>query len=232
MDGERKKSENVHAGHRARMRARFIDGGLDALADHEVLELFLYHFIPRRDTNKLAHDLINRFGSLYAVFTAPFEELVKEPYISETTATFIKLVLPLYRRLRTAEPGREKIIRSTEQAGAFFVERFVGELKEVMYLACIDGNGRVVACHKLAEGDTSFVSVNIRSIVRYALQDNAQAVVLAHNHPSGIALPSNDDTATTFEIIDALKTIDVKVLDHIIVADDDYVSMHESGIIL
>ncbi|MBQ2830831.1 MAG: DNA repair protein RadC [Oscillospiraceae bacterium] len=222
----------VHDKHRERVRERFHKSGLEAFADHEVLELLLFYAVPRRDTNEMAHNLIKRFGSLDAVFTAPVEDLVKEPYISETAATLIRLILPLYRRLRIVEANRDKVITSTVQAGEYFIERFVGERQEVMYLACIDLKGRVLACHKLAEGDVSSVNVNIRKIVQYAILSNASAVVLAHNHPSGIALPSNDDTVTTLEVIDALKLIGVEVLDHIIVADDDYVSMRESGIIL
>ena len=232
MGDKHEEQTNVHAKHRERMRARFQSGGLDGFADHEVLELLLYYAIPRRDTNETAHHLIERFGSLDAVFTAPIEDIMKEAYVSENAATLIKLILPLYRRLRMVEASRDAIITSTMQAGEYFVERFVGERQEVMYLACIDLKGRVLACHKLAEGDVSSVNVNIRKIVQHAILSNASSVVLAHNHPSGIALPSNDDTATTFEIMDALKLVGVELLDHIIVADDDYVSMRESGIIL
>ena len=232
MSDEQKEQANVHAKHRERMRERFRNGGFDGFADHEVLELLLYYAVPRRDTNEMAHHLIERFGSLDAVFTAPIEDIMKEPYISENGATLIKLILPLYRRLRIVEANRDSVITSTAQAGAYFLERFIGERQEIMYLACIDLKGRVLACHKLAEGDVSSVNVNIRKIVQHAILDNASAVVLAHNHPSGIALPSNEDTVTTIEVIDALKLIGVEVLDHIIIADDDYVSMRESGIIL
>lgn len=232
MSDKQKEHTNVHAKHRERMRTRFHSGGLDSFADHEVLELLLYYGIPRRDTNEIAHRLIKRFGSLDAVFAAPMEELVKEPYVSENTATLIRLVLPLYRRLRMVEAKRGKIITSTVQAGEYFLECFAGEREEIMYLACIDLKGHILSCRKLAEGDVSSVNVNIRKIVQHAISDNASAIVLAHNHPSGIALPSNDDTATTLAIMDALKLVGVELLDHIIVADDDYVSMRESGIIL
>lgn len=223
---------NVHEGRRQRKKQQFMAEGLDAFLDHEALELLLYYAIPRRDTNPIAHELIRRFGSLDAVFTAPKEELMRVDGVGENAAALIQLILPMYRRIRIAEKASETILNSTEKAGAFFVGRFACERTESMYEACLDAKGKVLSVHKLAVGDVNFVHVDIRIIVQNALLCHASAVILAHNHPSGVALPSEADNAVTMQIDKVLQSVGVTLFDHIIVADDDYVSLRQNGLLL
>ena len=112
------------------------------------------------------------------------------------------------------------------------MERFAGENREAVYLLCLDRKGKLLGCKHLADGDVSSAALNIRKVVETALLTSASAVILAHNHPSGLALPSADDKITTLQVRDALATIGVPLADHIIVADNDFVSMADSGLLV
>lgn len=221
----------IHDGHRERKREQFRQHGIDAFADHEVLELLLFYAIPRRDTNPIAHALLERFGGLEQVLAAPLEELEKVPGMGPGAATLIKLAPQVVRRARLSAVANEKILDTTERLGAFFLEQFVAQHNEVMYQLCLDAKGRLLSCQKVCEGDVSGVSLNLRKIVENALRCNAVLVALSHNHPSGVALPSQEDIAATRQVQAALETIGVRFADHIIVADDDYVSFREAGLL-
>ena len=220
-----------HSGHRSRKRRQFRDHGIDSFADHEVLELLLYYAIPRRDTNPIAHALIDRFGSLNAVLSAPVEELERVPGMGANAALLLKLVPQVYRRARTSITENEVILDTTERIGEFFVEQFVAQNSEVMYQLCLDAKGRLLSCRKVCEGDAAGVGLNLRKIVENALLCNAVLVALAHNHPSGVALPSHEDRVATLQIKEALEAVNVRLADHIIVADDDYVSLRQEGLL-
>ncbi|MBE6962227.1 MAG: DNA repair protein RadC [Ruminococcaceae bacterium] len=218
----------VHDGHREKMRRRFLETGLDSFAEHEALELLLFYAIPRRDTNALAHKMMDHFGSLDAVLSAPVEELMRMDGIGENAAVLLKLVSRVVQKARLSA-SRETIVNSTEKAGDFLLERFRGEKNEVIYQLCLDRKGKLLSCRRLNEGGADSSELNIRRLVENALLVSASAVILAHNHPSGIALPSSEDYATTERVQAALSMVGVTLVDHIIVADDDFVSMADSG---
>ena len=222
----------MHNGHRQRKKEQFRRYGLDAFADHEVLELLLYYAVPRQDTNPIAHRLMERFGSLEGVFSASLSELQKVNGVGENAATLIHLLFPICRRVRTGGTKHDTILNSRESAGAYFKDLFLGEKQEIFYQACLDAKGKLIACYRLAEGSADTVSVNIRKIVENALNANASHVILSHNHPSGIALPSDMDNHTTIQIAHALEGIGVRLVDHIIVADNDFVSLRDNGLLM
>lgn len=219
----------VHDGHREKMRQRFLTGGLENFADHEALELLLYYAIPRRDTNITAHLLMQRYGSLQAVLSAPVEDLQKVEGIGENAAILLKLVPRLMQKSRLSHNGRDIILNSAEKAGAYLLNRFAGEKNEVIYQLCLDRKGKLIACKRMSEGGAAAADLNVRHLVENALLTSASAVILSHNHPSGIALPSQEDYATTRQVQEALRTIGVELADHIIVADGDFVSLADSG---
>ncbi len=221
----------VHDGHRARKKKQFREHGLDAFADHEVLELLLFYAIPQGDVNPLAHRLIDRFGSLDAVLAAPPEELEKVDGVREHTATLLTLILPLVRRVHMVSGKDDVVLCDAERLGRYFCSLFFGARQEVFYEACLDAKGKLLRCYKLAEGSVDAVHINMRCIVENALHCHASAVALAHNHPSGIALPSPDDNTTTLTAYDALRTVGITLVDHIIVADDDFVSLRDNGLL-
>jgi len=219
----------IHDGHREKMRQRFLKGGLDPFADHEVLELLLCYAIPRIDVNPLAHTLIERYGSLTAALTAPAEDLEKVRGIGESAAVLLNLIPAVSRRARLADAERERVLSDTARAGAYLLERFAGERNEVLYQLCLDRKGKLLTCKRLGTGGVSSVDLNIRQLMENAIISGASSVILAHNHPSGLALPSQEDYAVTDRARAALATIDVALRDHIIVADNDFVSLAESG---
>jgi len=219
----------VHDGHREKMRQRFLAGGLETFADHEALELLLYYSIPRRDTNVTAHLLLERYGTLKAVLSAPVEDLQKVSGIGENTAILLRLVPRLVQKARLSDNGREIVLNSTEKAGAYLLDRFVGEKNEVIFQLCLDRKGKLIACKRMSDGGAAAADLNVRHLVENALLTSASAVILSHNHPSGIALPSQEDYATTRQVQEALRTIGVELADHIIVADGDFVSLADSG---
>lgn len=220
----------IHDGHREKMRRRFLSGGLEQFADHEALELLLYYAIPRRDTNPIAHALMDRYGSLSAVLAAPVEDLQKVEGIGESAAILLKLVPRLCAKARLADADRQELVLNTaSRAGAYLLERFYGEQNEVIYQLCLDRKGKLLACKKLGEGSIASAALDVRKLVENAILNSASSVVLAHNHPSGIASPSGEDYAATDRARAALETIGVSLADHIIVADGDFVSLAESG---
>lgn len=208
-----------------------LEQGLDSFDDHNVLELLLFYALPRQDTNPLAHALLDHFGSLEAVFEAPLEELVKVPGIGENAATLLKLIPAVSRRYEMCKNDFSEILDSTTKAGDYLAARYLYERDEVVYIVCLDAKRRVICCKALFRGDVNSAEVSVRKIAELALVKNASAIILSHNHTSGIALPSREDERTTKRVKDALAPMGITLLDHIIVAGDDYISMAESGLL-
>lgn len=219
----------IHDGHRERMRRRFLEGGLSGFSDHEVLELLLFYAIPQGDVNPLAHELIDRFGSLSGVFSAPVELLTQVKGVGERTAVLLQLTAQAAQKARMADLQKELILNTRANVGAYLLELFSEERNEAVYQLCLDAKGKLLACRRLGEGSVSAVNLDTRKVVQNAILYSASSVILAHNHPSGIALPSEADRAATDQVRLALEAIDVRLEDHIVVADHDFVSFSESG---
>ncbi len=216
-------------GHRQRLRERFNEENIDTIPEYIVLEMMLQGIISRCDTCELARTLIKEFGGLAQVIDAPVTELMKVKGMGERAASFIKLIPKFYRKYCQSKWDDPTILNSTEEAGQYMLEKLSGYDTEVLLVACLDTNCKLISCKKVFEGSINAVNISNRKIVEFALQCNASRVILAHNHISGNALPSDYDHITTKQIIYALKCVDIKVDDHIIVAGNDYVSFSESG---
>lgn len=220
---------SMHEGHRARVKRRFREEGLDHFEPHQVLELLLFYAVPQRDTNPLAHELIERFGSLAQVLEATPEELEKVPGVKEHVSTFLSLVRDVGRYYLVDRAMREEILDDTEKCGKYLIPFFVGRRNETVFLLCLDAKCKVLGCKEVGEGSVNSAGVPIRKIVEMALAANATTVVLAHNHPSGVAIPSPEDIQTTHRVSAALSLVEVTLVDHVVVADGDFVSMAQSG---
>ncbi|MBE6990748.1 MAG: DNA repair protein RadC [Ruminococcaceae bacterium] len=218
----------LHDGHRARKKKQFLEQGLESMADHEVLELLLYYAIPRRDTNETAHRLMEVFGSLEGVLQSDAAELSRVPGVGEHAAVLLTLLGAVCRRT-ALEPEFSDPIRTGEQAGRCFLRIMGEEKREVLYLMCLDGKGKQLSCRMVAMGGLHLTEISVRRVVDTALRTGASAVVLAHNHPSGVALPSRADQIMTRQVADALRPLGIRLIDHIVVADGDFVSMAASG---
>ena len=219
----------IHDGHRQRLKERFLSQGLDGFTDIQVLELLLFYAIPRRDTNPIAHELLKKFGSVRQVLEAPVEELTKVSGIGENAALLLKLVTETGRYYLVNRSIQCTILPTIEECAKYMVPFFFGRRVETVFLLCLDAKCKVLCCKEVGEGSVNSAGVPIRRVVEMALKANAPSVILAHNHPSGIALPSVEDVVTTHRVAAALRTVDVILVDHIVVAEDDFVSMVHSG---
>lgn len=222
-------SQTMHDGHRARLRQRFLQGGLDGFDDLAILEFLLCFAIPRRDTNPIAHALIDRYGSLSAVLEAPAADLQQVEGVGESAAILLTLLPAVARRhmIQRAEIGT--VLDTTTKCGEYLLPRFFGERDEVVWILCLDAKLTAVDCRLLARGGFNTVAVSARKVVEAALRCNAASVVLAHNHPGGIAVPSAEDARTTDQLRAALRAVGIELADHVVVAGGDFVSMASSG---
>ena len=208
---------------------RFRREGLDHFEPVQVLELLLFFCIPRRDTNEIAHALLNRFGSVARVMDASEEELMQVSGIGKNAATFLHLVKQTGRFYQVDSARKGAVMSDLEDCGAFLLPYFIGRQKETVFLLCLNANCNVISCREVGEGDINAAAISPRRVVEIALAEKASSVVLAHNHPSGVAIPSHEDVVVTQRLAAALSAVDVVLIDHLIVADDDYVSLVQSG---
>lgn len=222
--------KNVHKGHRQRLKERFLRDGLDNFEEHQVLELLLFYGIPQRDTNPIAHDLIERFGSLSRVLEATPEELAEVSYVGDNVTTLFRLVTAVSRYYQVNCAMREKFLNTIEDCGKYLTPFFYGRQNETVFLLCLDAKCKVLCCEKVGQGGVNSAGVPIRQIVETALKANATSAILAHNHPSGMATPSWEDVQTTRRVAAALDAVEIELTDHIVVAESDWVSLFQSGL--
>lgn len=216
----------MHSGHRERIKDRFLEEGLDHFEPHQILELVLFYAIPQKDTNLLAHRLLERFdGSISRVFDASVEELMVVDGIGKNAAVLLKLFPEVCRRylLDANETGR--VIKSSDDAAKLLLPRYIGKKNELVTLICLDSRGKVIFFNDIFQGSIHAAAVSVRRIVEVCVRSNTADVLIAHNHPGGVAVPSEQDVHVTRKIAEALHTIGVSLLDHIIVAGNDWVSL-------
>ena len=223
-------ADHPHGGHRQRMKDKFLENGLDAFHDVNVLEMVLYYAVPQRDTNPMAHHLLDTFGSLAGVFDASVEDLQARGKLTQNAATLIKLIPAAARRQQISRASFDTILDTTQRCGDYLTPFFFGETEEVVYLLGLDAKCKALGCVKLFSGTVNYANLSVRRVVEAALNMKATSVVLAHNHTSGIAVPSQEDIQTTKSVAHALDLMGILLADHIVVADGDYVSMAESGL--
>lgn len=228
MTMEKEKPKNVHEHHRSRMKKRFLDNGtLDGFMPHEQLEMLLYYACPRKDTNALAHKLLDEYGSFSALCDASVSAL-KDSGISEHVAVLLKM-MPEFSRIYINDKhnNTDKII-DLDRLGEYFVPKFIGKETEEVYLLLMDSKCKEIFFGCVSKGSFSASEVPIKKIVELTMRYNAYTAVIAHNHPSGSALPSRADIEITARLIDTISLVDSRLIDHIIVADNDYISLAES----
>ena len=223
--------DNVHDGHRSRLRKRYAEFGMDSFDEHTVLELLLTYAMPRRDVNELAHRLVNTFGGLGEVFDAPLEELMKVEGVGESTALLIRMIPEINRRsmISKNESRSKAVLGSPKESGKYFIPYFYGESEEAVYAAFLDDSLRVISCRLVMHGEINGAEISLRKLVSMALSCRATNVILAHNHPAGSLIPSAEDRQATAAIVKALEAVDIKLLDHLIISENMYVSMEECG---
>lgn len=222
------KPKHRHTGHRERMKAEFLARGLEGWPDHRVLELLLFYTIPQGDVNDLAHELVERFGSLAGVLDASVEELKKVKGVGDHTAVFLRMLPAVLGRYQGARTRLSAIINSPEEAYAWLEPYFFGARNEMVYVLCMDGKRQVLGVRKVAEGSIELAEVNTRRIAEEAIGLRAAQIYVAHNHVSNLAIPSQADWLTTDTLRGALRPIGIELIDHLVFVDGDMVSMKDS----
>ncbi len=223
--------QHNHNGHRSRLKARFLNEGLDNFEMHNILELLLFYACPRIDTNDIAHELLNKFGSISEVFDASLEDLKEVAKIGDHAAVLLKLIPDIARIYQQDKTNKDTPLDSHDKMGEFLIPKFVGRKNEVVYIVCLDSNCHIISCDLLFEGSVGDVNLNIRKIVKQAIKYNCQDIILAHNHPRGLALPSSEDIIATRSVIKCLAPLNITLLDHIVVSNQDYCSLANNGYI-
>lgn len=218
-----------HKGHRQRMRERVQSYGLDSLAEHEALEYVLYLTNAQRDTNGIAHDLIDRFGDFAAVLEASEEELCTVEGVGPSTARMLHLLPQISRYYGRSRTSTTRCIKTTEQMGSYLMAKFAWSDYERAMLVSLDSRKRVRAAVWLREGTSDRVSLDIKNVVAAAIKGGTDAVVLCHNHPNGMAMPSREDLQATENIVRALGLVKIQLRDHLILTETEYFSMREEG---
>lgn len=222
---------NTHGGHRARMKQRFLEHGLDNFNDLNVLELLLFYAQPRRDTNELAHALMERFGSLSAVLESSPSELKSVSGIGDSAVGLLSLIPAVSRRYMVEKTPESEPVNDAATAGRYFIPRFMYETGEVVLALMLDARNHPIACLELSRGVVNAAEISARKLAEMCLEHRASSVILAHNHLSGVAFPSVEDDLCTRQLQRALQLIGVDLRDHVIVAGCEYLSMRESGML-
>lgn len=217
------KEKLPHDGHRERLKNRFLSSGLDNFESHNILELLLFYSIPRQDTNEIAHALIKRFGSIKGVFDADFSELIKVKGIKENSATLIKLIPQLAKAYMAEDDNDDDMIyERADKVGEYFVRKFIGETKEVVYIMLLDNKFKLIKVEKVFEGSVNSSSVDTRKIAEIVFSNHASSLIIAHNHPNGVHFPSEEDINTTGLFASIFPAIGVNFLEHFVVAGKNY----------
>lgn len=220
-------NENVHKGHRIRVKQKYRRAGLNAFSEHEILEFLLFYCIPQRDTNELAHKLISRFGSISSLLLASYDDIKSVDGMGENSALFIKLLSDIYG-LCNDKPKNNTVLDTTDKIGEYVVPLFRTATTEHSYIIALDSRHRPIRCVKVHEGDLNTTAFPLRDIRKILVNCDAYGAILAHNHPNGSALPSEADIKATQILDEMLKYLGVRLIDHIIVVENDYVSLRDS----
>ena len=223
-------SDNIHKGHRIRVKREYLHDGFDLeTPPHKLLEMLLYYSLPQGDTNELAHNLLNRFGSLNGVLSASPEELMKVKGIGEHTACFLKFIVDFNKVVSfQAKKKTVNISKSFEDAYELLSVQYLALDYEMFSVVTFKSNGQMIEWEVMEKGESTHVNVSMRSLLEIALRKDVASMMIAHNHPSGLAFPSAEDVALTKKVCDALANVGVGLMDHVIFSDDDYVSMRQS----
>lgn len=222
-------NDSVHDGHRQRMRERIKQQGVESLQQHEALEYLLYSFVPRKDTNPIAHELINKFGSLSSVLEADSHRLEQVPGMTENAALFLSALPGIFRMYLDDRSTTKLSLKGRAAARSFLGNKLFGVKEEAFVIAALNVHEDLLAIETLSTGTGDSVPVTIRSVVDFALRNNASGILIAHNHPSGNVRPSQSDISLTYAMLATLASISVTLLDHLIFCGSEFYSFDDDG---
>ena len=218
-------NNNAHKDHRSRVRDTYRKNGIENIPDHNLLEFILFYSIPRKDTNEIAHKLIDTFGSLNGVFDAQYERLLEVEGVGESTALLLTSIPDICKRYVDGAYSKKINLAEPEKAMEYVKTRFYGFKKEVFFVLCLDSAGNLINTCKMGEGTSDSVAVDKRAVLETVLRNNADTVIIAHNHPGGVAAPSREDLILTNDLSAVLRNVGIRLADHIIAGADDIISL-------
>lgn len=216
------EKKNPHEGHRERMKQRYLSQGLDGFAEHEVLEMLLFYSVPRADTNELAHALLDRFSDLHGVLSAEPRELCQVSGVKMHTAILFRLVSDVYRRSCLEKTKKQVSYRSMKAVIAYLRDLFIGVRNERVYMLLFDNGMNLQDTVLLAEGAVNSTAITYQTVAEQALFHRSSGVILAHNHPGGIPVPSGSDLEVTRNVDNVLSAVGVRLIEHVVIADHSY----------
>lgn len=224
------KKNGLHDGHRLRMKERFRNSSIDDFADHEIIELLLFFGIPFANTNEIAHRLLNKFGSISGIFDASYYELIKVKGISEHTATLIKLIPELSRKYSEDKLRDKKVYPDARACFETVLTHYIGTVSEHVEVFLFDHAGHLIDHTTLQEGTLSEGSLNPEVLGEIIFSANAASFLLAHNHPSGTLIPSDEDLSVTREIYRLFKSLNKYMMGHILVCDNNCMDILDAAL--
>lgn len=223
------KEKPGYIDHRRRIKEKYKSGGLKGWLDYEVLELALTYAIPRRDTKPLAKELLSRFKTINNVLDADWRELVKIKGISEHTALFLNFLKDATKLYLKQGLVNKDLVSSPQAVYDYLKVSLKGQLDEEFKALFLNTQNQILAIETMQTGTVNKAVIYPRKIVERSLYHHAATVVIAHNHPSGSLAPSVEDKQVTGMIREALKVVEIDLLDHIIIGGDGYFSFKETG---
>ncbi len=225
------KEKDHREGHRQRLKERFRLGGADTMPDYELLEMLLFRSIPRRDTKKLAKDLIAKFGTFAEVIAAPPARLMETSGVGQSTVTDLKLVAASAQRLTRIEVMNKPVLSSWNAILDYCRADMAFEMQEQFRILFLDKSNTLIAAEVQQRGTVDHTPVYPREIVKRALELSSTAIILVHNHPSGDPTPSNADVKMTSQVIDIARPLGIIVHDHVIIGRKGHFSFKGKGLI-
>lgn len=222
------KKTNIHKGHRDKVKKRYYESGMNGMPDHNILELLLFFGIPQKDTNPIAHELINKFGSFSGVLEAKMSDLQSVKGMTESAACLLTMILPVYKRYVNDLHKKKRKFETTKEIADYLRPLYLDTQNERIYVLCFDKDERLIACRAATEGTRGHTSFDCNTLASIILEVKAKKVILSHNHPNGTLSPSEDDIAVTETAREFLSYLGVQLLDHIIITDKSYFSMAKS----
>lgn len=213
------------------MREKYLKHGIEAFSPHEILEMLLYYSKRRENTNPLAHELIDAFGSVSGVIDADPQDLKNIKGVGDASVVLIKLIKDIFEYYQKEKWQEVKRLNTVDEIGFYLTDMIGDKPYESLYILCLDNANKILDFIEVERGSVSSSAINIRKVLETAIRHNAEKVVLAHNHPSGLITPSQEDINMTAVFSDAFSAITIKMIDHIIVGGKGYTSMAEKGFI-
>ncbi|MBQ6894223.1 MAG: hypothetical protein IJN40_01855 [Clostridia bacterium] len=228
---DKKQDKDIHKNHRKRVRSNFIKYGLEPLSEYQVLEMLLFYTIPRKDTNVIAHRLIDRFGTLNNVLEADYNDLVEVEDIAEVSASLIVFFRELHKYICTNSSTENTDLSTADRVGQFCCKYFFNHTEENLILISMDGNRKLKCVDVISRGSENETAFYPRKIIKAVVKNRTNVVAIAHNHPGGSPEPSSNDLLITKKLGTMLLDIGVSVIDHIICSGDKYVSIAKRGLL-